>query len=172
MGGRQYLDQITVNGSTFFGALAADPPTADSSDGDTYWNTVIKQMMVFYGAPRNKWLSSAPTNVQCGTFQNTLPGVFVFAPVFSSMSTTKGIPVPKGTLVSVRADKANALAVDMEILVSGALIHTVNMTGATIDDNTVNADIPAAGLLAVRTAAGSPNAFLNGTFYLQIRERP
>lgn len=171
MSGRQYLDQITVNGSTFFGAPAADPPTSDSSDGDTYWNTAIKQVMVFFGAPRNKWLSSAPTNVQSGTFASAGPGVFLFAPVFSSMSTTKGVPVPKGTLISVRADKANALAVDMEILISGALIHTVNMAGATINDTTVNADIGAPGLLAIRTAAGSPNPFLNGTFYLQIRER-
>ena len=139
---------MTVAGATYWGARATDPPIGDSSDGDSYYNTVIKEQMVFLGAPRNRWLSQVPIFIQCGTFANASGGTFLFAPVFSSMSLVKGIPVPRAALISVRINKSNSTAVDLGIFVAGSQVHLASMTSATLDDTTVNADVNA-GVCAV-----------------------
>jgi len=143
-----------VPGVSAYPPAATDPVSPAPSGGDTYYNTALDELMV-YNATRLKWLSAATYTYQSGRNGNTAAGSFyrgVNGMVLDAVN--RGIPCPKGTLVSAAWSRTDATAATLDVLNNGVSAATLASAaaGATRND-TVNADV-AVGLLSFQNQAG------------------
>jgi len=154
MAGFDLLDVGEINNQQFYGPLVADPIDPVPEDGDLYYNIAIGELMFFDGS-RSKWLSIKPYTIQAGRNGNTNPGTFYRAVNGMVMNdATRGIPAPRGTIVSLSLSRTDADATTLEALANGAVVATLahSAAGATRDD-TIDADFTD-GLLSFRNILG------------------
>ena len=137
-----------------YGNLAADPLSPPPSDGDTYFNTVLQEIMRYDGA-RGKWLTTESLTLLAGRQTDTAPGSFYRGQDGLTFGPNIGYQVPKGTLVGLAWSRSDSDAAVLEVLVGGTVIATMLSSSAgAVSDWTVNADFNE-GLLQFRNQAGS-----------------
>jgi len=148
-GGRQ----VTA-GVQLYPPSAANPVTPAPVAGDLYYNTTIHELM-FYDAGRGKWLANDTETIYAGRNGNTLDGNF-FRGIDGLLlnAANVGIPVLKGTLVSLALSRGNAGAAVLEVLNNGTVVATLanSVAGATRSD-TMNANV-SGGLISFRNQVG------------------
>jgi hypothetical protein len=110
---------------------------------------------MFYDGLRSKWLTLATYVVQAGRNGSTNAGAF-YRGVDGLLlnASTRGFPVPKGTLVSVAWTRSDADAATLDTLANGVVVSSLTSTaaGATRDD-AVDADF-ADGIVSFQNQAG------------------
>ena len=155
-----------VNGLRVYGHLSVDPADPPPSDGDTYYNTAIREMMNYDGS-RSKWLSVSSYPVSAGRNGNTAPGSFYRGPDGLTFAPGIGFTVPKGTLTTVSWSKTSVASGSLETIVSGSVVHTLTSSVAdTVFDYAANADFNA-GLMQFRnksTGNTTSNVVINAVY--------
>jgi hypothetical protein len=132
---------------------ATDPPGVYPA-GSLYTNTAINMLMA-YDTVRGKWLATSSAPVTGGRNGNTLDGTFYRGSDGMMMdASNRGIPVHKGTLVSVSWSRTDSDPATLEVYVGGVAIAELlsSAAGLTVDD-TIDADFNA-GLMSFRNKAG------------------
>lgn len=144
-----------VGGIKHYPSGAIDPAVPAPGAGDVYFNTAINEFMV-YDAGRAKWLSAATGTVAAGRNGVTAGNVFYRGSDGMVLdATTRGIPVPKGTLVEIGWSRTDAGASTLEVLVGGVVVGSLANAGPGGAISTVvNGDF-AAGNMSFRNAFGS-----------------
>jgi hypothetical protein len=123
-----------------YAALAADPSSPAPANGDRYFNTPLREDMVYDNA-RAKWLSVSDLTVISGASGDTSAGSYYRGVDGLSYGTNRGHPVPKGTLVGIGLCKTDSNTTPLEVLVDTTVIATLTVTAAGLTvDWTVNAD--------------------------------
>jgi hypothetical protein len=123
-----------------YGPLSADPSSPAPANGDRYFNTVLREDMVYDNA-RAKWLSVSDFTILSGASGDTSAGSYYRGMDGMSYSSTRGHPVPKGTLVGIGICKTDSNTTPLEVLVDTTVIATLTVTAAGVTvDWTVNAD--------------------------------
>lgn len=145
---------LAAPGVQLFASAAADPagpPTP--SDGDLYYNNVLRDWMEYDGG-RAKWVSIATLLTQAGRNGNVATGVFlrgIGSMVFDA--TNKGIPCQKGTIVYLALTRTDTGLATVEVLNNGVVVASLASSVAGPTSTTaINVDI-SAGLLSLRNAA-------------------
>ncbi len=134
---------------------ATDPTAPSPTIGDRYYNTVLNELLFFDGA-RAKFLSMSSHSLQAGRNGNTAAGSFYRGVDGLALNgTTRGIPVPKGTLISSSWSRTDADPATLDVLVSGAVIASLasSAVGAVRDD-TIDANFLAGNMSFQNRLAG------------------
>lgn len=140
---------ISVNGSRFWGTSATDPSSPTPTDGDMYYNTVLREMMQYDGG-RSKWLSIASLTFNSGRNNNTLAGNFYRGINGITFGTNIGYPVPKGTLTGISWTRTDSDAATLEVVLDTTVIATLaSGVAGPVYNWSVNADFDE-GLLKFR----------------------
>jgi len=154
---------------SFLGSFASNPtPTVA---GLTYFNTTVGLMMVYDGV-RSKWLSIAEAQIPFGRNGNTAAGAY-YRMNRLAMSATRGRYAEfDGTIVSLAYTRDDVDAATFEVVRDGTLITGAVLASSAVagNDQTLNADFAANGVLAVRNQAGGNTT--NDVFgYVRMRWR-
>jgi len=122
------------------------------------WLEVVNtdlSMKFIYDGGRSKWLSEAELVCQAGRNGGTSAGTFYRGVNGMAFDTsTRGIPVPKGTLVGLMWTKSDTNTATLEVLNGSTSIATLaSSASGTVSDWTLNADF-SEGILSFRNQAG------------------
>lgn len=143
------MPSLSVNGSRFWGVSATDPVSPSPTDGDVYYNSVLRELMQYDGG-RSKWLSVVSLSFVAGRNGFTAAGAYYRGINGLSMGTNIGYPVPKGTLVGISWSRTDSTAATLEVLVDGSVIATLaSGVAGPVYNWSVNADFNE-GLLQFR----------------------
>lgn len=135
-----------------YAPASSDPSSPTPAEGDTYFNTTLKQLMVYDGT-RSKWLSDA-------VFTLGFAGGAGVSGYFDhhGQATDGGngdVPVLKGTVVSVAISRSDSDASTIEVTLGGtAVCELVTSAAGVTRDSTLNADF-AAGLMTTRVKSAA-----------------
>jgi hypothetical protein len=165
-GGRQVTAGVQI-----YPPSATDPVSPAPAGGDTYYNTAIDELMVYDGT-RAKWLSAATYTIQAGRDGNTNAAGF-YRGVNGMLldASTRGIPIPDGTIVSAAWSRTDADVATLDVLNNGVSVYTLASAapGAAADD-TADVDV-SASLLSFRNQAGG-NQTSNVQIVILVKRRP
>ena len=145
-------------------------PVGIHGAGDVYYNTSIDEVMRYSG-DKNKWLSALSLTVQAGRNGTTNPAVFYRA--INGMvldAGDRGLPVTKGTLISLAMSRTDSDAAILECLVNGVVVATLASSASGLTEGSYNIDIDT-GLISFRNQVGG-NATSNVQIIAVYKRRP
>jgi len=155
-------------GVSNWGALASPP--ASTTDGDTYYDTTIKEHM-FYDSSRSKWLSITSFIIMGERNGTCNAGVYYRIGDGIAYSSTRGFNASKaGTVVELHVSRTDTDAATFEMLADGVQIAEIASAAQTGEDDTVNGNYAANEVLAFRNKAGS-NTVSDGVIWALVRHR-
>ena len=163
-----FLQSPTLN----YGNSATNPTVPTPSDGDVYYNTVLRMWMSYDGA-RAKWLSVEAQEFTFGRNGNTAIGVYFQAGGGGRiMSATEGFyAFRSGTICSMAYTRTGAAAATFNFVANGASIATVNSVAAAGRDANMNADFVFGDVLSVLNSAASANPMSNVIATFRVKWR-
>jgi len=155
---------------TYTYAPAATNPTANPTpaDGDRYYNTSLRQWMQYDGG-RSKWLSVDTFTVQMGRNGSVASPGALRAINGMALSSGRGIPTPKSTIVYVGIARTDTDASQIVIGLNDSSIHTVNTSATFTEETTTNVDV-SGGRLQGGVPSGQ-NAIDNCQVLLLLKRR-
>lgn len=147
---------IQDSGVRFYGKSSSNPSSPSPADGDMYYNTVLKMLMV-YDSSRSKWLSSHTETFHFGKSGLAQAGQYFKGFDGRVLSDSLGFLTRfAGTVVSISFTRGNTTSSTIEVTADGT---TISSLGATISakefDNAINNDFTANKVLAVRNSSSS-----------------
>lgn len=158
----------TINDRYLFAPGTADP--AGAVVGSKYYNTSLEEEMAYDGT-RTKWLSVSSFTLQSG--RNYVLPVDQFFRSIDGMvmdDADRGIPVPKGTIVSLAMQRENTDSTVVEVYSNGVLlVSALTSSATTTRDDTFNEDIDA-GRISFKNKAGG-NQITNGQLVMIMKKR-
>ena len=138
----------------WYGKASSDPSDPTPVDGDGYFNTTLKQRMVYDGT-RSKWLTENIYEVSFAAGAALAAAAYLDFHGQTMNGTNGGIPAVKGTLVSLALTRSDSDAATIEVTRNGTAIAELATSAAGITrDDTLDVDFDA-GLLAARVKTGS-----------------
>ncbi len=147
---------VVVNGVRNYGKSAVNPMAPPPTDGDTYYNTVLRMQMTYDGL-RSKWLSIEAETIQFGRNGNVGANQYFRAINGRIMSASLGHYAERsGTIVSLSYTRSNSDAAIFDIEASGvstgSVVPTASTSGRSI---TLNSDFNFGDILAVRNTGAN-----------------
>jgi len=144
-----------VRGVRYYGALAADPSSPASVDGDEYYNTVLKKKMC-YDSSRSKWLSIESLTMQWGRNGFTADGSYYYGTQQLQYTATRGFYVPCNvTIVAMGYTRATTASATFVVTADGvstaAELLSTAIKGSSM---TLNVNIASGAILGVLNKAG------------------
>lgn len=153
-----------------YGASATDPTTPTPSDGDMYYNTVLKMEMQYDGS-RSKFLSKDSVQIGFGRFGNVGAGAFYRGIDRRAFTATIGrLAEFNGTVVSLAYTRADVDAATFEVTADGTAISTLASSAVSGKDITLNDDFNANQILGARNQSGG-NTTSNVMGWITLRWR-
>jgi len=153
-----------------YGASATDPTTPTPSDGDMYYNTVLKMEMQYDGS-RSKFLSKDSVQIGFGRFGNVGAGAFYRGVDRRAFTATIGrLAEFNGTVVSLAYTRADVDAATFEVTADGTAISTLASSAVSGKDITLNDDFNANQILGARNQSGG-NTTSNVMGWITLRWR-
>lgn len=147
---------IKGSGIKFYQPSLYDPISSSLSNGDTYYNTSLSQLML-YDINRGKWLSMSTLTEGCGSKKNVSSGKYYKRYGDMTTSESSGSLIQKGTIIYVSCVNSKSAYYTFEILVNNVVIAEFYSGGASaIQDFNVNVDFNS-GIISFRNKDGSDN---------------
>ena len=146
---------VVVSDIRNYGKRATNPVAPAPTDGDTYYNTVLRMPMVYDGL-RSKWLSMDSAQFVFGR-NGSVPEATYYRTVDGRvMSGALGwYAIRSGTVVALGYSRTNAVASTFDVRASGSSVATVASSATAGRDITLSADFTFGDILSVANPPGS-----------------
>ena len=139
---------------TIYENSATDPVYPPPDDGDLYYNTTLK-MLMSYDDVRSKWLSIESFTFYVGGLGTVPTGEYYQGVDGRTFSAADGHPAPhNGTVVEFGYTRTDTDVADFEVTADGVTVETINSSAVGGTDTTLDGDVDAGEVLAVRNKAG------------------
>jgi hypothetical protein len=145
---------MVAGGSRNYGVSATDPVSPAPSDGDTYYNSVLK-MWLAYDAARAKWLSVETAQVNFGRSGTTGNGAYYKGINGLSFKSNRGrYAEHNGTVVSLTYTRDSANLATFEVTANGTTIASIPSTATAGYDLALNNNFSQGDILGLRNLSG------------------
>lgn len=148
---------------------SSSDPSGPAQDGDQYYNTNLKMLMI-YDSSRSKWLSSESATFQFGRNGATAANSFYRGINGLVLSATRGYTAKhNGTVTTISYTRDDTDNANFEITANGTAIATLNSNQRSDFNNAFNADFNQGNILSPRNGSGNQTSSVAAYFTIKWR---